>query len=85
MRRDIKLSDTYEGLRKQASALRTLYLSVEKINSYLEKNISTRVPILEAQLEGEKEMNHILTNEVEQLISENERLKNELRILKNES
>lgn len=66
---DFKPSKTYEGLLKQARALVTLTHSQEQqikvLNDREYKFSEKRLDSLEAALESEKEMNHLLTIELD--------------------
>jgi hypothetical protein len=67
----IKLASNYETLHKQASSMKMLIKSIEKQLTYYrlkDYNLSEmRLKYLEECLEGEKEMNAILTEENEML------------------
>lgn len=66
---NIKLSESYDGLKKQFFALKTLLQCKEAEVAVYRKRISEfqmeRVIQLEAELESQKEMNAILTAELE--------------------
>lgn len=74
--KNIKPSDTYEGLKTQFFALKRLLQSKEVQIDYYQKRIREfsieRIVELEAELESEKEMNAILTEELE--LKKNDRL-----------
>ena len=61
-------SENYEGLKKQFSALKTILICKEKEVSIYYRRIKEfdfeRIIQLEANLESEKEMNSILTEEI---------------------
>lgn len=67
--KNIKPSDTYEGLKIQFNALKRLLICKEIEVDLYKKRIEQfkidRIVELEAQLESEKEMNAILTEELE--------------------
>jgi len=67
--RDAKPHESYEGLRKQFFALKAMLMCKEvEINHYrehLSRFKVERIIELEAELESEKEMNAILTKELE--------------------
>ena len=64
-------ASNYEELLKQANALYTLCKSQEKTISFLNKRnyelSEKRLSSLEKDLESEREMNHVLTEELERL------------------
>jgi len=64
-----KASDTYEGLLTQYKAACRILDVKETQISYLQKQIQrfdvSRIIKLEAELESEREMNHLLTQELE--------------------
>ena len=66
-------SETYEGLRTQFFAMKNLLLSMEKELSIYKKMSfdlsSSRLDELQKSLESEKEMNFILTKEIESLVN----------------
>lgn len=63
-------SDAYEGLKKQYNALKTLYKCQKTELSVYRKRMKEfnfeRIIQLEAELESQKEMNAILTKELNQ-------------------
>lgn len=65
--REFNPADNYKSLLKQARAMHTIIQCKEKENNYLSKarydHSAERVAHLEAMIESEKEMNHILSNE----------------------
>jgi hypothetical protein len=65
---NIKPCDTYEGLKKQFNALKIIYQCQQKEVGVYRKAISKfrieRIIELEAELESQKEMNAILTEEL---------------------
>ena len=67
--KNIKPSETYEGLKFQFNSLKRLLQSREKEIVYYKKRIKEfrieRIIELEAELEAEKGMNAILTEELE--------------------
>jgi len=67
--RNAQPADNYEGLRTQFFALKRLLLSKEVQVDYYQQQIMRfrfeRIICLEAELESEKEMNAILTKELE--------------------
>jgi len=67
---NIKPCDTYEGLKRQFNALKTIYQCQQKEIDVYRKTISRfrieRIVQLEAELESQKEMNAILTEELNQ-------------------
>lgn len=69
MTKSIKPSDTYEGLRIQFLAIKRLLLAKEAEVEYYKTRTKEfrveRIIELEAQLASEKEMNAILTEELE--------------------
>lgn len=69
MTKNIKPSDTYEGLRIQFLAIKRLLIAKEAEVEYYKTRIKEfrveRIIELEAQLASEKEMNAILTEELE--------------------
>lgn len=74
---NIEPSETYEGLRSQFFALKKLLQCKEvEVNVY-RKRIAEfkmeRIIVLEAELDSQKEMNAILTDELELLAIENEK------------
>jgi predicted RNase H-like nuclease (RuvC/YqgF family) len=73
--KNIKPSETYEGLKFQFKSLKRLLHSREAEVEYYKKRIKEfrveRIVELEAELEAEKEMNAILTEELELKHSQN--------------
>jgi len=71
--KDVKPADDYKGLLIQFKALKVLLASKEAQFDYYQKRIKEfsveRIIQLEAELESEKEMNEILTKEIEELQS----------------
>ena len=69
--KNAKPSDTYEGLKIQFLAMKRLLQANEAKIDYYAKRISEfrieRIVELEAELESQKEMNAILTEELENL------------------
>lgn len=71
---NIKPSDTYEGLKSQFHALKAIVQSNQaELNVYRKRikefNVE-RIIQLEAELESQKEMNAILTEELSNLLDE---------------
>jgi|688.fasta_scaffold714775_3 hypothetical protein len=66
---NVKPSESYEGLKTQFFALKRILQCKEKELSVYQKHISKfkieRIIELEAELESQKEMNAILTEELE--------------------
>jgi hypothetical protein len=64
-----KISDTYEGLLTQYKAACRILDATETRIAYLQKQIQrfdvSRIIELESELESEREMNHLLTQELE--------------------
>lgn len=65
---NVKPCDTYEGLKRQFNALKAICQCQQKEISVYRKTISNfrieRIVQLEAELESQKEMNAILTEEL---------------------
>jgi hypothetical protein len=64
-----EISKTYEGLLAQYKAVCRILDATETQISYVQKQIQrfdvSRIIKLEAELESEREMNHLLTQELE--------------------
>lgn len=71
---DIQPSESYSGLKIQFNALKNILQCKEKEIQVYQKRIRQfridRIVELEAELESEKEMNAILTKELESKINE---------------
>lgn len=65
----IDLAKDYDGLRIQFNALKTIAISQQTQLEYYQKRVkefsTERIILLEAELESQKEMNAILTQELE--------------------
>jgi predicted RNase H-like nuclease (RuvC/YqgF family) len=68
---DLDLAKDYEGLRIQFNALKRIAISQQEQLQHYQKRVQEfsieRVIQLEAELESQKEMNAILTQELEQI------------------
>jgi hypothetical protein len=64
----IDLAKDYDGLRIQFNALKTIAISQQTQLEYYQKRVkefsTERIILLEAELESQKEMNAILTQEL---------------------
>jgi hypothetical protein len=70
--KDAKPAESYEGLKTQFLAMKRLLLSMEQRLDFYYEQIERfdfpKIIKLEAELKSEREMNHILTEELEELI-----------------